>query len=294
MAPGCDAVRVQVRGADGHCVAQKIVDVQRHAAVTGLRGHSGLQQLLGAGPSDLFGSLRDAGVDRAVRRSRVPEAVAAPNHSAMPRSWAITVGSASTGLTRKPDLGRQIINILLRRRLSEGHRQHVSVELDPDRLELLGHGVGHGRRASGLGVMAARSTAGSWARWASAPDHHPGKCQIPADQHGGQRLAGLLGLLDQGGKVGLGLVSALDQCLGQSGRPFRTRRCGEGTHATTRSTSSRVVSPSMALRRPLRRSVTIPWVTASLWISSTDPPSIIIRSISSLIGISSANAFRPR
>ena len=212
----------------------------------------------------------------------------------VPRNWAITVGSASTGLTRKPDLGCQIVDILLRRRLGEGHRQHVSVELDPDGLELLRHGIGHGCPRLRARCHGRQIDGRELGQMGHRPHYHPGKCQIPPDQQGGQRLAGLPGLRDQGGEVGFGLVSALDQCLGQSGRPLRTRCCGEGTHATTRSTSSRVVSPSMALRRPLRRNVTIPWVTASLWISSTDPPSIIIRSISSLIGISSANAFRPR
>ena len=77
------------------------------------------------------------------------------------------------------DLGRQRFDILAGRGLGERHGQHVAVELQGHGAELLRpRSSGMAATASGLGVIAARSTAGSWARWASAPTTTPGRASF--------------------------------------------------------------------------------------------------------------------
>ena len=210
------------------------------------------------------------------------------------RLWPITTDRPTPGLMRWPTSSGQRVDIALEGGSANATASTLAVELERHGSELPATSSGMAATASGLGVMAARSTAGIWARWASAPTTTPGRAKFLLISSSASVWPVASASATRGSRLASvsypPCTSAWARRLDHSTRVSAVHRA----HATTRRTSSRVVSPSMALRRPLWRSVIIPCATAILWISSTDPPSMIIRSISSVMGISSASAFRPR
>ena len=181
MDPGMRGGQVEVRRPDGHGIPQQVVDVQRHGPLLLACGRDALlaadARRSGARGGHL-GRCRRLGVDQ--RRCRRAGAVAGSGRSdrACPATAAITVGSASTGLTRNPTFEASASTSCWDGGSENATASTLPVELERHGLELLGHGIRHGRRASGLGVIAARSTAGSWARWASAPTTTPGRARF--------------------------------------------------------------------------------------------------------------------
>ncbi len=84
-------------------------------------------------------------------------------------------------------------------------------------------------------------------------------------------------------------------CIG-SGRPLPEPEPDQipRAQATTRKTSSRLVWPIPTLRSPSSRIVNMPCITAVFWMSSVDRRSMINRSMSSVMSITSWMANRPR
>ena len=150
------------------------------------------------------------------------------------------------------------VNVVSRRRFRKGHDQDFSVELQRNCLEFAANVLGHDRG----GIRAFRNSSQidrrQLGQMGQSTDHHARNGKVPANQQFGESLAVGPRLGQQRCEIGLRLVAALYQCLGKTRRPFHMGICVDRAHATTRRTSSRVVSPSMAFRKPLWRKVTIP------------------------------------
>ena len=192
------------------------------------------------------------------------------------------------------DASRQLVDHRVAGGLGEGHGQDGAVELEGHALVFAGQRFGQCGRGFRLRREGGHVDRGQLRQLGQSPHHHARQRELPADEQVGQGLVGGDRLVDQRLEVGIGLVAGLHQGLGQARRPLVTGIGGDGGHATTRRTSSSVVSPSMALRSPACRRGTIPWLWARRWMSSTEPPSMIMRSTSSVMGINSARAIRPR
>ena len=134
--------------------------------------------------------------------------------------------------------------------IGEGHHQLVALELEADGAELAHdrhRGDLHGVRGRTVGVQVDHGHLGQLRLHA---EHHVRRCRPARDEQAGEGTAARDRLVDQRAHDLLGGEAAVDQGVGQT--PGRLASgSGGGGHATTRSTSSRVVSPSSALRRPL-------------------------------------------
>ena len=90
----------------------------------------------------------------------------------------MTVGSARTGLTRNPTLAARASTSSCDGGSLKATANTFPSNWSPMAANCWPTASGMAVRASGLGVMAARSTAGSWARWASAPTTTPGSARF--------------------------------------------------------------------------------------------------------------------
>ena len=178
--PGLRRREVEVRCADGHGVAQQVVDVERHGAVAGLRRDPRLEQLAQRREPAVLGrgSAIGPSVDQRRLRSRA-------GGGGTPRS----AESEQLGDDRR--VGQHGIDPVARpceperrRPPATGGSAKATASTLPSNCEgdrartARATASGMADRASGLGVIAARSTAGSWARWASAPTTTPGSARF--------------------------------------------------------------------------------------------------------------------
>ena len=148
------------------------------------------------------------------------------------------------------DASGQLVDLGWLRWFGEGHDQGVAVDLQGHGPELggdLDRHRGGGVRLRGEVREVDRRQLGQLGQ---RPHHDAREGAATAHEQVAERLVRRHGLVDHRLQARERLVAGLDQRFGQTGVPLGVRTRRDGCHATTRSTSSSVVSPSMALRSP--------------------------------------------